>query len=131
MDVSGSILRTWMPAILAGMTKISISMFCSRAKPHETLRGGMVAGPSASPRCNVRVVELNIAALLLGWRFYYGFHVRQSLLELATDHFVHIHNQVDRLGHEIFFAEHAPGDQGLILLGLKGELGGVSGCEGL
>ena len=28
MDVSGRILRSWMPAIHAGMTKISIFMFC-------------------------------------------------------------------------------------------------------
>src|ERR1700745_1364211 len=84
---------------------------------------------SMPPRCNV--VEFNIAALLLGWRFYGGFHVCQPLLKLATDHFVHIHNQVDRLGYEIFFAEHAPGDQGLIPLRLKSELGSVSGCEGL
>jgi hypothetical protein len=31
MDVSGRILRTWMPAIHAGMTKISIFMFRGRA----------------------------------------------------------------------------------------------------
>jgi len=31
MDVSGRILHTWMPAILAGMTKLSIFMFCGRA----------------------------------------------------------------------------------------------------
>jgi hypothetical protein len=31
MDVSGHILRTWMPAIHAGMTKISIFMFYGRA----------------------------------------------------------------------------------------------------
>jgi hypothetical protein len=31
MDVSGRILHTWMPAILAGMTKRSIFMFCGRA----------------------------------------------------------------------------------------------------
>ena len=31
MDVSGRILHTWMPAIHAGMTKLSIFMFCGRA----------------------------------------------------------------------------------------------------
>ena len=31
MDVSGGILRIWMPAIHAGMTKLSIFMFCGRA----------------------------------------------------------------------------------------------------
>jgi hypothetical protein len=31
MDVSGRILRTWMPAIHAGMTKLCILMFCGRA----------------------------------------------------------------------------------------------------
>ena len=30
-DVSGRILRTWMPAIHAGMTKLFIFMFCGRA----------------------------------------------------------------------------------------------------
>jgi hypothetical protein len=28
MDVSGRILRAWIPAIHAGMTKLSIFMFC-------------------------------------------------------------------------------------------------------
>jgi hypothetical protein len=31
MDVSGRILRTWMPAIHAGMTMTSIFIFCGRA----------------------------------------------------------------------------------------------------
>jgi hypothetical protein len=31
MDVSGRILHTWMPAIHAGVTKLSIFMFCGRA----------------------------------------------------------------------------------------------------
>jgi len=31
MDVSGRILRAWMPAVHAGMTKISIFMFCKCA----------------------------------------------------------------------------------------------------
>ena len=31
MDVSGCILHTWMPAIHAGKTKLSIFMFCGRA----------------------------------------------------------------------------------------------------
>jgi len=31
MDVSGRILQTWMPAIHAGMTNISIFMFCRGA----------------------------------------------------------------------------------------------------
>jgi hypothetical protein len=31
MDVSGRILRAWMPAIHAGMTVMSIFMFCRRA----------------------------------------------------------------------------------------------------
>jgi hypothetical protein len=31
MDVSGSIPATWMPAIRAGMTRITIFMFCGRA----------------------------------------------------------------------------------------------------
>jgi hypothetical protein len=31
MDVSGGILRAWMPAIHAGMTVICIFMFCGRA----------------------------------------------------------------------------------------------------
>ena len=35
----GRILRAWMPAFHAGMTKISIFMFCRRAKAHESLRG--------------------------------------------------------------------------------------------
>jgi len=39
MDVSGRILQTWMPAIHAGMTKLSIFMFCGRAKDHESLGG--------------------------------------------------------------------------------------------
>jgi hypothetical protein len=30
MDVSGRIRHTWMPAIDAGMTKLSIFMFCGR-----------------------------------------------------------------------------------------------------
>ncbi|HSF58929.1 MAG TPA: hypothetical protein VLD83_12725 [Candidatus Binatia bacterium] len=32
MDVSGRILRTWMPAIHAGMTKLCIRMCCSQFK---------------------------------------------------------------------------------------------------
>jgi hypothetical protein len=31
MDVFGRILRTWMPAIHAGMTKLCSFMFCGRA----------------------------------------------------------------------------------------------------
>jgi hypothetical protein len=31
MDVSGRILHIWMPALHAGMTKLSIFMFCGRA----------------------------------------------------------------------------------------------------
>jgi hypothetical protein len=31
VDVSGRILRPWMPAIHAGMTKLCIFMFCGRA----------------------------------------------------------------------------------------------------
>jgi hypothetical protein len=31
MDVSGRILRIWMPAIHAGMTKLSVFMLCGRA----------------------------------------------------------------------------------------------------
>jgi hypothetical protein len=31
MDVSGRILHTWMPAIHAGMTKLSVFIFCGRA----------------------------------------------------------------------------------------------------
>ena len=31
MDVSRCILHTWMPAIHAGVTKLSIFMFCERA----------------------------------------------------------------------------------------------------
>jgi hypothetical protein len=30
MDVSGRILRNWMPAIHAGMTKFSVFMLCRR-----------------------------------------------------------------------------------------------------
>jgi hypothetical protein len=41
MDVSGRILRAWMPAIHAGMTIISIFMFWGRAEDHESLRGEM------------------------------------------------------------------------------------------
>jgi hypothetical protein len=41
-DVSGRILRTWMPAIHAGMTMICIFMFCRRAEDHESLRGDNV-----------------------------------------------------------------------------------------
>ena len=32
MDVSGRILHTWMPAIHAGMTKLSVFMFCGVRK---------------------------------------------------------------------------------------------------
>jgi hypothetical protein len=32
MDVSGRILRTWMPAIHTGMTKLCICMLCSQRK---------------------------------------------------------------------------------------------------
>jgi hypothetical protein len=39
MDVSGRI-QTWMPAIHAGMTEISIFMPCRRAKDHESLLCG-------------------------------------------------------------------------------------------
>jgi hypothetical protein len=39
MDVSGRILRTWMPAIHAGMTALSICILCRRAQAYETLRG--------------------------------------------------------------------------------------------
>jgi hypothetical protein len=45
MDVSGRILRAWMPAIHAGMTAekpvewIAVFMFCGRAQGHETLCG--------------------------------------------------------------------------------------------
>jgi hypothetical protein len=50
MDVFGRILRAWMPAIHAGMTKLSIFMFCGRAQANETLRGEifwliLVGGP--------------------------------------------------------------------------------------
>jgi hypothetical protein len=31
MDVSGRILHTWMPAIHAGMTELSIFILCGRA----------------------------------------------------------------------------------------------------
>jgi hypothetical protein len=37
MDVSGRILRTWMPAIHAGMTALSICILCRRAQAHESL----------------------------------------------------------------------------------------------
>jgi hypothetical protein len=39
MDVSGRILRTWMPAIHAGMTKLSIFILCRQAQAHESLHG--------------------------------------------------------------------------------------------
>jgi len=48
MDVSGRILRAWMPAIHAGMTEICIFMFCGRARVHETLCGEY---PSSSIGC--------------------------------------------------------------------------------
>jgi hypothetical protein len=38
--------------------------------------------------------------LSLGRCFYNRFHFRQTLLELTADHFVHVHEQVDCLGHE-------------------------------
>jgi hypothetical protein len=38
-DVSGASLRTWVPAIHAGMTKIFIFILCGRAQANETLRG--------------------------------------------------------------------------------------------
>ena len=39
MDVSGRILRTWMPAIHAGMTKLSIFIFCE----HKLMKHSSVA----------------------------------------------------------------------------------------
>jgi hypothetical protein len=39
MDVSGRILRTWMPAIHAGMTTLSIFMLWGRAQGRGSLRG--------------------------------------------------------------------------------------------
>jgi len=59
------------------------------------------------------------AALLL-WRcFHDRFHFRQTLLELAADHLIHVHEQADSLGDEFIFAGHAPRHGGLIALGLK------------
>jgi hypothetical protein len=38
MDVSGRILRTWMPAIHVGMTKLSIFIFCKLMKDFVVLK---------------------------------------------------------------------------------------------
>jgi hypothetical protein len=67
MDVSGCILRTWMPAIHAGMTKISIFMFCRRAKAHETLRG-QICG-SVPYRSSTRFAILDPPSSILGLCF--------------------------------------------------------------
>ncbi len=47
----------------------------------------------------------------------------QALFEFAAEHLVHVHEEADRLGHEIAIARHGPGDLGLIAVGLEGELG--------
>src|ERR671923_2902858 len=72
------------------------------------------------------------SASRLRWRsFHNRLHARQTLLELPADHLVHVHKQVDHLGHEVFFAEHTPRHCGLIALRLEGELRGVGGRERL
>src|SRR6185503_13198810 len=45
-----------------------------------------------------------------------------GLLELATDHLVHVHEEADSLAYEIVFASHAPRDVGLIASRFEGEL---------
>jgi hypothetical protein len=62
MDVSGRILRTWMAAMHAGMTKLSIFMFCGRAQDHESLRGIIAI---RSPRGMSRRVEIQIVGIIL------------------------------------------------------------------
>src|SRR2546430_5360516 len=46
------------------------------------------------------------------FRFDHRFHLRQPPLEHASDHFVHVHEQVDCLGHEVVLAGHAPRHDG-------------------
>src|SRR2546428_7275274 len=69
-------------------------------------------------------------ALLLGRCFRHRLQSRQPLLELTADHSVHVHEQVDRLGCEIFVAGEAPRHGGSIALWLESELGGAGGGEG-
>jgi hypothetical protein len=40
MDISERILRAWMPAIHAGMTKLSIFMFCGEREITESFARG-------------------------------------------------------------------------------------------
>jgi hypothetical protein len=75
--------------------------------------------------------RVKVGALWLGCCFHNRFHFRQSLVELAADHFVHVHEKIDRLGHEIVLAGHVPRHDGLISFRLESERRDVSGREGL
>src|SRR5688572_17088535 len=58
------------------------------------------------------------------WR---GFNdlldVRQALVELASDHLVHVHEHAHRLANEIVLARHDPGHFRLVPLGPEDERG--------
>jgi hypothetical protein len=73
MDVSGRILRTWMPAIHAGMTRITIFMFCGERKimEHFVVISIFCGSATLSLRVNTlfRNIEL-IAGFVVGTRKY-------------------------------------------------------------
>jgi hypothetical protein len=60
MDVSGRILRTWMPAIHAGMTALSICILCRRAQAYETLRGEITLLSTNLASCSSQGPSLEI-----------------------------------------------------------------------
>ena len=62
--------------------------------------------------------------LLFSRSFRHRFHLRQALLKVVTDHFVHVHEHRESLGHKILVSGHGPLNAGLIALRREREIGG-------
>ena len=67
-------------------------------------------------------------ALIL--RLDHSFHISKPFFKITAKHFIHIHEQANRLEHEVLVARHAPGDHGLTFR-LEVELRGVGRFERL
>jgi hypothetical protein len=62
-----------MPPIHAGMTKVSIFIFCRRAKVHETLRGSFTIRPMWKSILTPRLPVLNLLLTLRQRQGYVTF----------------------------------------------------------
>src|SRR5687767_119066 len=78
---------------------------------------------STARRSTARLV--NTVRLVNTARWCGAFHNRlqigQALLELAAAHLIHVHDESERLGHEVLRAAHAPGHECLLALRLERE----------